>query len=649
MVEPLRRKAESVGKEIHPNTPNSVLTKQQAETKLHAQKKEINNTKRKLDRLQARMQLLLSKEGVNLDNDVSKDLDDILKEANLSEAQSLFLQQQLKASNAKKACGRRWHPCIISFALSIYMKGPSAYKKMIETGMLILPSTRTLFDYAHVQPAKEGIDKYILEDAAKKVEKLSKEETYKMHHVLMCDEMYICKNLVYQKSTGEIVGFANLSEVKEEMDSLQSYLDGKDEKNIPAPAVASKVLSFLIRGVASDVKVVVASYAVDLLTKEQLYAWSWEVIAECEAAGIAIIAFVMDGSPVNRAFIKMHIPATHEGNVIFDTVNKSAPERNLYFIADLPHLMKTIRNCFLSSTGIKYVKKNGKIIWKRCLQKNGQMILWKTIVRLYYEEKDNTLRQGFKLNATNVFPNSYSRMNCRGAFQVLSQTTVNLLREKGWPNTEETINFIYRVNKFGDQLNGNYFFEGSRKANKNLDPYRSKEDDRFGELLGFLDYLNEWKADAEKASHTVNTNLNESTARDPDDPDNSLEQEMQDENDETPAGMRQLSYQTLEGIEITVRGFIGAVKFLLDKGMKAINARVFCQNPIEQYFSKQRGRCGGSTNPNVRTYLSNAQSIYVQGQVGSKRSFKRGNTEEIDENMQISYEPLPKRKSLFSL
>lgn len=56
-----------------------------------------------------------------------------------------------------------------------------------------------------------------------------------------------------------------------------------------------------------------------------------------------------------------------------------------------------------------------------------------------------------------------------------------------------------------------------------------------------------------------------------------------------------LSRQTLEGIYITVNGFIGAVKYMLSIGAKFINARVFCQDPLEQYFSKQRA-AGGAQN-----------------------------------------------------
>lgn len=75
-------------------------------------------------------------------------------------------------------------------------------------------------------------------------------------------------------------------------------------------------INYMIKGVASDVKCAVASYAVDTLTKDQLYKWTWEVIGKLELGGIAVIALTWDGSPTNRAFFKMHNPATPGFSVI---------------------------------------------------------------------------------------------------------------------------------------------------------------------------------------------------------------------------------------------------------------------------------------------------------------------------------------------
>jgi len=649
LVSVLKRKCTMSKKEnLHPHTPNTLMTEQQKLKKLEDQRNEIVNKKRQLQR--ARMQQLIVEEGMDLDEKFSLYLQEVLQSTNHNPLQSLFLQQQLMAINAKGPTGRRWHPVIIRFALSIISKSPSAYGAMVKGGLLVMPCERTLFDYAHFKPTQDGVDYEIVDAVSKKLEKIIESGgKYQKYHVLMCDEIHISKNLVYKKDTGKIVGYVNISDVDAELEELQKYLEDPTETKTESKKkpVASKALTFLIKGVSNGIKEAVASYAVDVLTKEQFYRWSWEVITKLERAGIAIIAFTSDGSPINRAFIKMNKPATEGCGFTFDTVNKAAPERRIYFIADVPHLLKTIRNCFYSSSDKRYMnKRTGKMMLKRRLEKNGEKILWSTIVKLYNHEKDKTLRQAYKLNVQNIFLNGYSKMKVKHAAQVLSRTVALLLEQMNWDNTKETVEFIRRVNDFFDMLNGAHTAQGARTLNPNLEPYTSQDDERFAALEDFLSYLSEWKADACQAAAghvTIDKSSN----------DVFLEQmpEMEDIDDEDdpeegndPASVRQLSHQTLEGIHITVKGFTGAVRFLLSEGTKFINARVFCQDPLEQFFSKLRQRGGGSTNPNFSQVLQGQRAIHLQGKVGTKRNY-RGNTEEAEEEMDINVEPLPKRIS----
>jgi len=103
-----------------------------------------------------------------------------------------------------------------------------------------------------------------------------------------------------------------------------------------------------------------------------------------------------------------------------------------------------------------------------------------------------------------------------------------------------------------------------------------------------------------------------------------------------------LSPQTRKGIEITIRGFIGAVKYLLSVGVKYVMAAIFNQDRIEQNFGKQRAACGGGRNPTVHQYMHNQNSIYLQRKLRLKR--KGANTEaDDDEESKLDDTPLPKR------
>lgn len=76
---------------------------------------------------------------------------------------------------------------------------------------------------------------------------------------------------------------------------------------------------------------------------------------------------------------------------------------------------------------------------------------------------------------------------------------------------------------------------------------------------------------------------------------------------------------------------------------------VFCQDPLERYFSKQRHRGGSNDNPTVREYLQNVATLHSRQQLGNDRrtmnvspekftSAIAGNTDGNDELQ------LPKRK-----
>lgn len=63
------------------------------------------------------------------------------------------------------------------------------------------------------------------------------------------------------------------------------------------------------------------------------------------------VAAIADGASTNRKFFKLHKglqDASYTG-VIYYTVNLFAPQRKIYFFSDVPHLIKTSRNCLYSS------------------------------------------------------------------------------------------------------------------------------------------------------------------------------------------------------------------------------------------------------------------------------------------------------------
>ena len=94
--------------------------------------------------------------------------------------------------------------------------------------------------------------------------------------------------------------------------------------------------------------------------------------------------------------------------------------RYIYFLSDIPHLMKTTRNClanFVGGRGTRYM-------WN-----NGNFILMNHIATLYYENCQFDLKGLPKLSEAHFSLTAYSVINVRMTVQILSSTVGNILKE----------------------------------------------------------------------------------------------------------------------------------------------------------------------------------------------------------------------------
>ena len=116
---------------------------------------------RKLELLQSK----INEEGVDVSESLEKDLLKIMGGQNMETTPHMkfFWQEQMKLLQAKKM-GRRYHPQVIRFALSLHGKSASAYREIRDSGALILPSERVLRDYKNYFKPKAGINQENAED-----------------------------------------------------------------------------------------------------------------------------------------------------------------------------------------------------------------------------------------------------------------------------------------------------------------------------------------------------------------------------------------------------------------------------------------------------------------------------------------------------
>ena len=117
-------------------------------------------------------------------------------------------------------------------------------------------------------------------------------------------------------------------------------------------------------------------------------------------------------------------------------------------------------------------------------------------------------------------------------------------------------------------------------------PYTSVNDERFTWLLEtFLPYFTKWKT--------------------------SIENRLGGPYTSTQKSKMFMSWQTYESIRIISYSTIELIKFLLSNNVQYVFTECLCQDPLENYFGRQRslGRC--RDNPNIRTFGYQDNTIYT--------------------------------------
>lgn len=127
--------------------------------------------------------------------------------------------------------------------------------------------------------------------------------------------MYIKEELVYDKQTGELVGFTNLGAINqhliefEESVTSQSDSDTATQPSVGSqPPLAKSMLVMMVRGLLTNLQFPYAQFPCSNLTGEQMYNPFWEAVMRIENVGLKVLAVTCDGASVNHRFMKLHDP-----------------------------------------------------------------------------------------------------------------------------------------------------------------------------------------------------------------------------------------------------------------------------------------------------------------------------------------------------
>ena len=385
------------------------------------------------------------------------------------------------------------------------------------------------------------------------------------------DEMKIQENLVWDKHTGDLIGFVDLGDT----DLNYATLQKTDE-------IATHVLAFLVRSVVNPLKFTLANFATTGATSVQMFPLFWKAVGILEdKVGIKVVGVTCDGASPNRSMFRMHLHMTRvedfnlDVDVTYRTLNIMADEkRYIYFISDPPHLIKTARNCLSNSLAGRCT---------RSMWNNGNFITWNHISKLFNDDLDCGLHLVPKITNEHISLTPFSVMNVRLAAQVLSESVFQALQTYGPPDAIETANYCQIFDKFFDCLNVRNTKEHLIKKKTFLKPYESENDERFTWLIDtFLKYFADWKLaiDARPGNFTVNAQSN-----------------------------MFISWQTYEGVKITVHSAIELTKYLLQQNVPYVLTERFCQDPLENYFGRQRSLGRRKDNPSLRDFGYNDNTI----------------------------------------
>uniref|UniRef100_A0A1X7VEP6 Transposable element P transposase-like RNase H domain-containing protein n=1 Tax=Amphimedon queenslandica TaxID=400682 RepID=A0A1X7VEP6_AMPQE len=334
--------------------------------------------------------------------------DTIIKTYPENSFQRIFWTSQYTAAQAKSPNGFRWNPAIIKWCIYLCHKSSSAYNLLRRTKILNLPSQRTLRQYTNVLDSSAGfsnqLDEQLFLDA-----KVSSLQEFQKYVGLIGDEMYIKEGLVYDKSTGKLVGYCDIGNINNHLLLLEKEYMGNDNSQTKT-VLAKTMMVLMVRGLFMDFEFPYASFPTGNLTGEQMVPIFYEAILRIERSGLKVATITLDGNSVNRKYFKI------VGNGVDNIKHKfhnplSFNEREIYLFSDPPHLLKTSRNCLYSlSRHMEYditTKSTGLT----------------TVPKLKYE---------------NIYLTSYSKMRVDLAAEILSESVATALKVYLNEEAEET-------------------------------------------------------------------------------------------------------------------------------------------------------------------------------------------------------------------
>jgi hypothetical protein len=209
----------------------------------------------------------------------------------------------------------------------------------------------------------------------------------------------------------------------------------------------------MVRGLTSNWKQVVAYYLTgSSVSGIAMWQLTKSIIESLIGCNINVRTVVSDMGASNRAVWKVAGIVANRDRVQSSIPHPSYPEQDLYFFADIPHLLKNIRNCLLVND---ILLPNETVKEFELRSKTVSISHIRKLIEI--QEKSN-FKLAPSLSRKHVEPKQYEKMKVNIAAQLLSHSTASALRyavhDKLLPaEALTTAWFIELVNSWFDAAN----------------------------------------------------------------------------------------------------------------------------------------------------------------------------------------------------
>ena len=245
-----KNSSQSGNTSISSHTKYSALTTSESKSRMKNLHSSLRSALQHVRILEEKISKLIEVESVTLREEDGDDITAIMNSVQhlvqekfpASSPQRIFWDQQVLYNSVKDKRQMRWHPLVLRFALNLKYMSTSAYKAVRQSGIIHLPSERTLADYTHWSTPHAGVQ---IEYIKRYSSMLDDVPCKQRHSVLLMDEMKIKSGLVFNKHTGTLVGFVDLGSANHDIDLV---IQGKPEDS-NAGKLADQVLVFMVRAV----------------------------------------------------------------------------------------------------------------------------------------------------------------------------------------------------------------------------------------------------------------------------------------------------------------------------------------------------------------------------------------------------------------